>query len=214
MEFFALIFDFIVHIDRHLQMFVAEHGAWVYALLFLIVFTETGVVVFPLLPGDSLLFVAGTLCGLGLMNLSLTLVLLWSAAFLGDQCNYMIGRFFGTRILARGSDRFRHAYDRAHGFYERYGGITIILARFMPFLRTFAPFVAGVADMRRMTFTGYNLIGGGLWVVGVTCAGYFFGNIGWVKDNLEKIIWALIFVPGILAILGAWRERRKTVAAE
>jgi membrane-associated protein len=167
--------------------------------------------VMPFLPGDSLLFVVGAMCGAGLMNLPLALVLLTAAAILGNQSNYAIGRHFGPRVFQWENSRFfnRKAFDQAHAFYERYGGITIVLARFMPFLRTFAPFVAGVAQMTRRKFTFYDVTGGALWVGGVTLAGYAFGNIPWVKTNLDKIIWAAILVPGLLVLLGAWRARRK-----
>ena len=207
----ALLFlvDFILHVDVHLQQFVQTYGAWVYALLFLIVFTETGVVVMPFLPGDSLLFIVGALCGAGLMNLPLAMVLLVMAAILGDQVNYSVGRYFGPKVWQWEHSRFfnRRAFDQAHAFYEKYGGITIILARFMPFIRTFAPFVAGVADMSRVKFTLYNVVGALIWVISLTLAGYLFGNLPWVKENLSKIIWALILLPGLLALYGAWKAR-------
>jgi membrane-associated protein len=211
MEVIAQLVDFVLHVDVHLATFVRAYGAWVYALLFLIIFVETGVVVMPFLPGDSLLFVVGAMCGAGLMNLPLALVLLTAAAILGNQSNYAIGRHFGPRVFKWENSRFfnRKAFDQAHLFYERYGGITIVLARFMPFLRTFAPFVAGVAQMTRSKFTFYDVTGGALWVGSVTLAGYAFGNIPWVKTNLDKIIWAAILVPGLLVLLGAWRARRK-----
>ena len=211
MDLIALLIDFVLHVDVHLATFVQTYGAWVYALLFLIIFVETGVVVMPFLPGDSLLFVVGAMCGAGLMNLPLVMVLLSVAAVLGNQSNYTIGRYFGPRVFQWESSRFfnRRAFLQAHEFYERYGGITIVLARFMPFLRTFAPFVAGVAQMTRRKFTFYDVTGGALWVGSVTLAGYAFGNIPWVKENLDKIIWAAILVPGLLVLLGAWRARRK-----
>jgi len=208
----ALLFliDFILHVDVHLQQFVQTYGAWVYALLFLIVFTETGVVVMPFLPGDSLLFIVGALCGAGLMNLPLAMLLLVVAAILGDQVNYSIGRYFGPKVWQWEHSRFfnKRAFEQAHAFYEKYGGITIILARFMPFIRTFAPFVAGVAEMSRVKFTAYNVIGALIWVIGLTLAGYLFGNLPWVQEHLSKIIWALIIVPGLIAIFGAWKARR------
>ena len=214
-EAFTFLLDFILHVDVHLQTFVQTYGAWVYALLFLIIFVETGVVVMPFLPGDSLLFVVGTLCGVGLMSLPLSMALLTAAAVLGDQTNYTIGRHVGPRVFQWEQSRFfnKRAFEQAHAFYERYGGITIVLARFMPFLRTFAPFVAGVAQMRRSSFTFYNASGGTLWVVSLTGAGYLFGNIAWVKDNLSKIIWAMILIPGLLAIYGAWHARRASPAS-
>ena len=214
MEIFIFLIDFILHMDVHLATFVQTYGAWVYALLFLIIFVETGVVVMPFLPGDSLLFVVGALCGAGLMNLPLVVVLLIVAAILGDQCNYSIGRYFGPRVFQWENSRYfnKHAFDQAHAFYERYGGVTIIAARFMPFLRTFAPFVAGVAVMTRSKFTLFNVTGAVLWVGGIVAAGYLFGNIPWVKQHLDKIIWAAIVLPGLLVLLGAWKARRKQVA--
>jgi len=211
MELLTFLFDFIIHVDRHLQDFVTAYGAWVYALLFLIIFVETGVVVMPFLPGDSLLFVVGAMCGLGLMDYPLTVVLLLVAAVLGDQCNYTIGRYFGPKVFQWEDSKFfnKRAFDQAHAFYEKYGGPTIVAARFMPFLRTFAPFVAGVAYMTRSKFTFYNVIGAVLWVVGIVTAGYVFGGIPWVKTNLDKIIWAMIIIPGLLVLLGAWKSRRK-----
>jgi membrane-associated protein len=164
----------------------------------------------PFLPGDSLLFVVGTLCGAGLMSLPLAMALLILAAVLGDQTNYLIGRHVGPRVWGWEQSRFfnKRAFEQAHAFYERWGGITIILARFMPFIRTFAPFVAGVALMNRARFTSYNVIGALIWVIGLTLAGYLFGNLPIVQQHLSKIIWALILVPGLIAIFGAWRARR------
>lgn len=210
MDLVLFLVDLVLHIDRHLGAFVQAHGPWVYAVLFLIVFVETGVVVMPFLPGDSLLFVVGTLCGAGLLNLPLAMGLLVLAAVLGDQTNYLIGRHVGPRVWAWEHSRFfnKRGFGLAHAFYERWGGITIILARFMPFIRTFAPFVAGVAQMNRARFSGYNVIGALIWVVGLTGAGYLFGNLPVVQQHLSKIIWALILVPGLIAIFGAWRARR------
>jgi membrane-associated protein len=210
MDFAAFLIDFILHVDVHLANFVANYGAWVYALLFVIIFVETGVVVMPFLPGDSLLFVVGTLCGAGLMDLPLAIGLLTAAAILGDQCNYSIGRYFGPKVFRWEQSRFfnKRAFDQAHAFYEKYGGITIVLARFLPFLRTFAPFVAGVSAMTRSKFTLYNIGGGVLWVGGITTAGVLFGNIPWVKENLDKIIWAFILVPGLVVLFGAWKAHR------
>ena len=211
MEVLTFLISFILHVDKYLETFVQSYGAWVYALLFLIVFVETGVVVMPFLPGDSLLFVVGALCGLGLMSYPLSVGLLWAAAVLGNQSNYAIGHYFGPRVFQWEDSRFfnKKAFDQAHAFYERYGGITIVVARFMPFLRTFAPFVAGVARMTRSKFTFYDVTGGGLWVVSIVTAGYFLGSVPWVKANLDKIIWAMIFIPGLLIMLGAWRARRR-----
>ena len=210
MELITLLLDFILHVDVHLANFVATYGTWVYALLFLIIFVETGVVVMPFLPGDSLLFVVGTLCGAGLMSLPLSIGLLIAAAILGNQSNYTIGRHFGPKVFQWENSRFfnKRAFEQAHAFYEKYGGVTIIAARFMPFLRTFAPFVAGVAQMTRSKFTFFDVTGAVLWVGGVTLAGYLFGNIAWVKAHLDKIIWAAILLPGLLVLFGAWKARR------
>jgi membrane-associated protein len=215
MEYASFIVDFILHVDRHLSEFVQAYGGWVYALLFLIIFVETGLVVMPFLPGDSLLFVVGALCGLGLMNLPLTMALLTAAAVLGNQTNYAIGRRLGPRVFGWQQSRWfnRAAFDRMHAFYEKHGGITIVVARFMPFLRTFAPFVAGVAQMTRRKFTVYDVSGGALWVCGVTLAGYFFGNLPWVKAHLSHIIWAMIGVPGVIVLFGAWRSSRQAKPA-
>jgi membrane-associated protein len=211
--FVAFIADFIVHVDVHLTQFVQVYGAWVYALLFAVIFVETGVVVMPFLPGDSLLFVVGALCGLGLMNLPLALLLLVAAAVLGDQANYSIGRIVGPRVFGWGNSRWfnRDAFDRTHAFYERYGAFALIAGRFMPFVRTFVPFVAGVAEMTRSRFTLFNVMGALVWVLGITMAGYLFGNIPWVQANLSKIIWAMILIPGVLVVYGAWKSRRNAV---
>jgi membrane-associated protein len=210
MEIVAFLIDFVLHVDRHLEVFVRTYGNWVYALLFLIIFVETGVVVMPFLPGDSLLFVVGALCGLGLMSYPLSVGLLFAAAVMGNQCNYAIGRHFGPRVFQWEDSRYfnKRAFDQAHAFYEKYGGITIVAARFMPFLRTFAPFVAGVAQMTRSKFTFYDVSGGALWVGSLVTAGYFFGSVPWVKANLDKIIWAMILIPGLVVLVGAWRARR------
>jgi membrane-associated protein len=210
MDLLAFLIDFVLHVDVHLRAFVETYGTWVYALLFLIIFVETGLVVMPFLPGDSLLFVAGALAGAGMMDYPLLVALLIAAAVAGNQTNYTIGRAVGSRVFTwENSALFnRSAFDRAHAFYERYGGITLVLARFMPFLRTFAPFVAGVAAMTRSKFTFYDVTGGTLWVGSLVTAGYLFGNIGWVQTNLSKIIWALILVPGLIALYGGWRARR------
>ena len=215
MEIIAFLIDFVLHVDVHLREFVEQYGNWVYALLFLIIFVETGLVVMPFLPGDSLLFVVGALCGLGLMNLPLTYALLIAAAVLGNQTNYTIGRRVGHRVFHWEQSRWfnRRAFDRAHAFYEKYGGITLVAGRFMPFVRTFAPFVAGVAAMTRSRFTFYDVTGGVLWVGSIVSAGYLFGNVPWVQANLSKIIWAMILIPGLFVLYGAWKARRQPAAA-
>jgi membrane-associated protein len=210
MDILMQLLDFILHVDRYLEAFVSQYGAWVYALLFLIIFVETGLVVMPFLPGDSLLFIVGAMCGADLMSLPLCLTLLLVAAIAGDQTNYSIGRYFGPKVFQWENSRFfnRQAFLQANAFYEKYGGITIILARFMPFIRTFVPFVAGVAEMTRHKFTLFNVVGGVIWVVGLIMAGYLFGNLPFVQTHLSKIIWALILVPGLIAVIGAWRARK------
>jgi membrane-associated protein len=210
MDTLLQLMDFVLHVDRYLQAFVENYGMWVYALLFLIIFVETGLVVMPFLPGDSLLFVVGTLCGTGLLDLPTVMVLLLVAAIAGDQVNYRIGRFFGPKVFQWENSRFfnRAAFDKAHNFYETYGGITIVLARFMPFIRTFVPFVAGVAAMTPSRFVAYNVLGAIIWVCGLTTTGYLFGETAFVQAHLSQIIWAMIFVPGLIALFGIWRARK------
>jgi membrane-associated protein len=212
MEIISFVFDFIVHVDKYLETFVRNYGLWVYALLFLVIFVETGLVIMPFLPGDSLLFVVGAMCGVGLMSYPMSVTLLLAAAVLGNQSNYALGRHFGPRVFRWENSRWfnKAAFDRAHDFYERYGGITLVAARFMPFLRTFAPFVAGVARMTRTRFTFFDVTGGALWVVGIITIGYFFGNFPFVKEHLDKIIWAMILIPGLVIVFGAWKSRRKS----
>ncbi|MGM9514391.1 DedA family protein [Roseateles sp. DB2] len=214
MEILALLIDFILHVDRYLNDFVLAYGTWIYALLFLIIFVETGLVVMPFLPGDSLLFIVGAMCGAGMLDLKLSIGLMVVAAVAGNQTNYAIGRYFGPRVFQWENSRFfnRAAFDKAHEFYERHGGVALVIGRFMPFVRTFAPFVAGVAQMSRRKFTAYDVGGALLWVVGVTCVGYFFGNVPWVKQNLEKIIWAMIVIPGLLVIAGGIRGKLRKPA--
>lgn len=210
MEIVGFLIDFVLHVDVHLRQFVEQHGAWVYALLFVVVFVETGLVVMPFLPGDSLLFIVGALCGVGLMNYSLAVPLLVAAAVAGNQTNYTIGSLVGPRVFHWEHSRLfnKHAFERAHAFYEEYGGVTLVAARFLPFLRTFAPFVAGVALMTRAKFTLYDVTGGTLWVVSIVTAGYLFGNLDWVQQHMSSIIWTMIILPGLLALFGAWRARR------
>ncbi len=211
MDALAFVMSFVLHIDQHLTEFVTLYGGWVYALLFAIIFVETGLVVMPFLPGDSLLFVVGAMCGLGLMEIKLAMPLLVVAAVLGDQMNYSIGRYFGPKVWQWEHSRYfnKRAFHQAHEFYETYGGITIIVARFLPFIRTFVPFVAGVADMSRRKFTLYNIVGALLWVVGIIALGFLFGNMPWVQENMSLVIWAMIIVPGVLALVGAWNANRR-----
>lgn len=211
MELLTFLLDFVLHVDKYLESFVRNYGLWVYALLFLVIFVETGVVVMPFLPGDSLLFVVGAMCGVGLMSYPLSVGLLLAAAIMGNQSNYAIGRHFGHRVFKWEDSRLfnKAAFDRTHDFYERHGGVTLVVARFMPFLRTFAPFVAGVAKMTRARFTFFDVTGGALWVVSLITIGYFFGNIPFVKAHLDKIIWAMILIPGVVILYGVWHNKRK-----
>ncbi|HET8695254.1 MAG TPA: DedA family protein [Aquabacterium sp.] len=215
MDIAHFLIDFILHVDKHLAELIQLYGVWVYGLLFLIIFVETGLVVMPFLPGDSLLFIVGALSASGAMSLPVSLGVLLLAAVLGDQLNYSIGRFIGPKVFQWEDSRWfnRKAFDSAHEFYEKHGGITIIVARFMPFIRTFAPFVAGVAQMNRGTFTAFNVVGGLLWVVGLILAGYWFGNIPFVQTHLNKIILAMVIIPGLIALFSGWKASRAKQAS-
>ena len=210
MEIAAFLIDFILHIDKHLQAFVVAYGPWVYALLFLIVFVETGVVVMPFLPGDSLLFVAGALAALGGMHIHLLVGLLIVAAILGDTLNYHVGKHLGHRLVARPDSRwFHHEWlDRTHAFYDRHGGKTVVIARFVPIVRTFAPFVAGMGSMAYGRFLRYNVLGGIAWVTSFAYAGYWFGNVPVVKQNLSLLIVAIVGVSMLPGVVGYLRHRR------
>lgn len=204
MEHLAVLFDLAIHLDQHLAAFVAEHGVWVYALLFVIVFTETGLVIWPFLPGDSLLFVTGALAAAGNMDIGLVMGVLIAAALTGDNVNYFIGRWVGPRVFHYEQSRwFNPAYlARAHAFYERHGGKTIILARFVPIVRTYVPFVAGVGSMPYARYIGFCVAGAVIWVVSLCSLGYFFGNIPAVKNNLTVVILAIVLLsitPGLYA---------------
>jgi len=206
LELLALFIDLVVHLDDHLQALVAAYGAWIYLILFLIVFCETGLVVTPFLPGDSLLFVAGAIAAAGGMNIHLMVLLLIIAAILGDAVNYSIGHYIGPRVLKDRNSRWLNPkhLDRAHAFYERHGGKTIIIARFVPIVRTYAPFVAGAASMPYPRFALYNVTGAIIWVVSLGYAGYFFGNIPLIKDNLTVVIIIIIILsilPGVFEYL-------------
>ncbi len=194
MEIVLQFWDIIVHLDKHLAALVQQYGMWVYALLFAIIFCETGLVVTPFLPGDSLLFVAGTLWAVSDMNVHALVVILVVAAILGDALNYAVGRYFGARVFKWEDSRFfnRHALQRTHEFYERYGGKTIVIARFVPIIRTFAPFVAGIGEMTYAKFAFFNVTGALLWVVSLVYAGYFFGNIPLIRNNLTVVIFGII----------------------
>ena len=186
--------DLLVHLDRHLAVLLQQHGAWVYLLLFVIIFCETGLVVTPFLPGDSLLFIAGALAAGGGIDVHLLALLLVAAAVLGNTVNYSIGRFLGPKVFHWEESRFfnRRALERAHAFYEKHGGKTIVITRFVPILRTFAPFVAGIARMTYLNFTAYNLAGALAWVLSLLYAGYWFGNVPFVKHNLTWVILGIV----------------------
>lgn len=215
MEYLHFIIDFILHIDVHLTELVANYGTWVYAILFLIVFCETGLVVTPFLPGDSMLFVAGTLAAsstTGDFNIVVLNVILIAAAILGDGVNYTIGRLFGEKMFSNPNSKiFKQSYlDKTHNFYEKHGGKTIILARFVPIVRTFAPFVAGMGRMGYKHFAAFNVIGGIAWVMIFSLLGYFVGTIPWVQQNLKLLMVVIIIVsvlPGVIEVL---RERAKS----
>jgi membrane-associated protein len=204
----AQIIDVFLHLDKHLESVVAQYGTWVYVILFTIIFVETGLVVMPFLPGDSLLFVCGAIAAIGGLSLPVLIVLLVTAAVLGDAVNYSIGKYFGPKVWSWEQSRFfnRAAFDRTHAFYERHGAITIIVARFLPFVRTFAPFVAGVAEMTYPKFALYNVVGGVLWVTSLTVLGYLVGNLPWVKEHFSWVALALIIVPGLPAVIEVLRH--------
>jgi membrane-associated protein len=186
--------DLLVHLDNHLATLLQQHGAWVYPLLFAIIFCETGLVVTPFLPGDSLLFIAGALAAGGGIDVHLLAMLLVAAAVLGNTVNYSIGRFIGPKVFHWEESRFfnKRALERAHAFYEKHGGKTIVITRFVPILRTFAPFVAGIARMTYLNFTAYNLAGALAWVLSLLYAGYWFGNVPFVKQNLTWVILGIV----------------------
>lgn len=209
MEFIGSLIDFILHIDQHLAELTAQYGVWIYAILFVIVFCETGLVVTPFLPGDSLLFAAGAIAALGGMNVHLLVALLLAAAIIGDAVNFAIGKYFGNTLFARPDSKiFKRAYlDKTHAFYAKYGGKTIILARFVPIVRTFAPFVAGMGRMDYGRFLRYNIIGAVLWVVSLTYAGYFFGELPVVKNNFGLVVIGIIVVSVLPMVVEIVRAR-------
>ncbi len=214
MDLLARIFDFVLHIDVHLDQLIRSYGAWTHLILFAIVFCETGLVVTPILPGDSLLFAVGTFSARGSLDLTLALVLLTVAAILGDTVNYWIGHLVGPKVFHRDDVRFlnRKHLERTHQFYEKYGGKTIIIARFVPIVRTFAPFVAGVGAMSYGRFLLYNVVGGVLWIFLFVLGGYFFGNIPIVRRNFTLVILAIIVLSIMPAVFEYLRHRRQSRA--
>ena len=206
MEFFTHLLDFILHLTTHLSTVVEHFGLWTYAILFLLIFLETGIVFAPFLPGDSLLFATGSLAVFTSINVHLIVVLLIIAAFLGDTCNYWIGHWFGEKLVKKGIIKQKYI-DKTHAFFERHGGKTIIIARFVPVVRTFAPFVAGMGEMAYRRFMIYNLSGACLWVILVTYAGYFFGNVPIVKNNFSVVVLIIIILSIMPAVIEIIRHR-------
>jgi membrane-associated protein len=210
MEYLLQFLDILLHLDKHLAVLVQQYGPWIYAILFFIIFAETGFVVTPFLPGDSLLFVAGALAALGGMDIALLISTLAAAAVLGNQVNYHIGRFIGPKVFHWENSRVfnKAALEKTHAFYEKHGGKTVVVSRFLPLFRTFAPFVAGVGAMGYARFTAFNVTGALLWVVSLCLAGFWFGNVPWIQKNLTVVIFGIIFVSFIPVVIGWWQHRR------
>ncbi len=211
MEIILKLIDFILHLDKYLSVIIQAYGAWTYFLLFLIIFCETGLVVTPILPGDSILFAVGTFAALGSLNVFWLFVLLSVAAIIGDTINYWVGHFVGPKIFAKENVRFlnKKYLERTHRFYEKHGGKTIIIARFIPIIRTFAPFVAGIGQMSYWRFISYNIIGGITWPAIFIFGGYYFGNINFVKNNFSAVIIAIIIISVIPVVIEFIRQCRK-----
>jgi membrane-associated protein len=205
----------LLALDQTLTTLAGEYGPWLYAILFVVIFAETGLVVFPFLPGDSLLFISGTVVAAASLNVHVLVAVLWVAAVLGDSLNYAIGRYVGPKVFERPDSRWirQDHLRRTQAFYERYGGVTIIIGRFVPIIRTFAPFLAGVAQMSYQRFLAYNVVGGILWIGSLVYAGYLFGNIPWVKDNLTFIVIGIVVVSLIPAVTTFMKERRERARA-
>jgi membrane-associated protein len=213
-ELISAFIDLVLNLDKHLVAMVAQYGAWIYAILFAVIFSETGFVVTPFLPGDSLLFVAGAVAATGAMNVHLLVVLLIAAAVLGNSVNYAIGRWLGRHFFTDRGSRWlnpRHL-DKAHAFYEKHGGKAIVISRFLPIVRTYVPFVAGMGSMPPARFTAFNVAGGVLWITSLAYAGFFFGNIPWVKGNLTLIIVGIIVVS-LMPLVWAWVQSRRSAGA-
>ncbi len=208
------LFQHLLHADQTIGPFVAAHGPWVYAILFAVIFIETGVVVMPFLPGDSLLFVVGATAATGIVDITMALGVMFAAAVIGNQTNYTIGRFIGPRVFHWENSRWfnKEGFDKSHAFFEKYGGVALIAGRFMPFVRTFAPFVAGVTLMTRRRFTIFDVTGAALWIGSVTLTGYGIGNLPWVKSHLQWIFLSMIIIPGVLALIGILRKKKQPAA--
>jgi len=210
MELISYLITVVMHLDSHLLALTQQYGMWIYAILFLIIFSETGLVIFPFLPGDSLLFVAGALCGIGALDISILIPLLIMAAFIGDNTNYWIGRLIGKRLVKIGNSRFlKHEHlDKTHAFYKKHGGKTIVFARFLPIVRTFAPFVAGIARMHYRQFVFFSAGGSVAWISFFSIGGYFLGNIPVIKNNLTLMVLVIVFISLAPAMLEYIRHRR------
>lgn len=206
------IFDFILHIDKYLVDAIGFLGNWIYILLFIIIFAETGLIITPFLPGDSLLFAVGALAGGGLLNILVVYFTLLTAAILGDTVNYWIGNYIGPKVFNKENSRFfkKEYLEKTCKFYEKYGGKTIIIARFLPIIRTFAPFVAGVVKMRYQTFFFYNILGGFIWVTSLVFAGFYLGGLPFVKENFEYAIFVIITISFLPIFLEYIRHRART----
>lgn len=212
MDLLAFFLDLILHLDRHLAELIAAHGVWVYGILFLVIFCETGLVVTPFLPGDSLLFVTGAFAAVGALEVDTLIAILVTASIMGDNTNYWIGRYFGPKVFKSEHSRLLNPryLEQTHQFYHRHGGKTIILARFFPIIRTFAPFVAGVGKMDYRQFVSYSLVGGLAWVGSLVLAGYFFGNIPFIKQNLTLVIFGIIGISLLPGVIGFIRHRAQS----
>ena len=209
MEWITTAIDLVLHLDRYLSVWIAAYGAWIYVILFVIVFAETGLVVTPFLPGDSLLFIAGSLATLGSMDVHLLVLVLLIAAVLGNVCNYEIGRYFGARFFVNEKSKFLnpHHLERTHAFFERWGAAAVVLARFVPFLRTYVPFVAGMAKMTRAKYIAYTVFGAAAWVGSLVYLGYFFGNIPWVKQNQGLLVLGIIGLSVLPIVIAAVKSK-------
>ena len=217
MEFLALLLDWVLHLDKHLAAVVQMHGPLIYVVLFAIVFAETGLVVMPFLPGDSMLFIAGSLAAIaapGDMNVHIVVITLIIAAFTGNMVNYFVGRYFGKRLFVNPEARFfkPQTLEKTHTFYEKWGGVAVIMARFVPFLRTFIPFVAGMGEMGRRKFTLYSAVGSVVWVGSLVYLGYVFGNVPWIKKNIGLMAIAIVIISVLPVVIGVLRSRYKKAA--
>lgn len=209
MEWLTAALDLLLHLDRHLVVWIADYGAWIYVILFVVIFAETGLVVTPFLPGDSLLFIAGSLAAIGEMDVHLLALVLLIAAVLGNVCNYEIGRYFGARFFVDEKSKLLNPryLDRSHAFFERWGSAAVVLARFVPFLRTYVPFVAGMAKMTRAKYIAYTVIGAAAWVGSLVYLGFFFGNIPWIKQNLGALVIGIVVLSLLPILIAALKSK-------